>query len=47
MSEQLEKIIAAREYILARTQIRPQIAVILGSGLGALADEVQEDAVFP
>ncbi len=47
MSEQIEKITAARDYILARTQIKPQIAVILGSGLGALADEVQVDAVFP
>jgi len=47
MSEQLEKITAARDYIQARTQISPEIAVILGSGLGALADEVQVDAVFP
>jgi purine-nucleoside phosphorylase len=47
MSKQMEKIIAARDYIQARTQIRPQIAVILGSGLGALADDVQVDAVFP
>ncbi|MDM8528707.1 purine-nucleoside phosphorylase [Anaerolineales bacterium HSG24] len=47
MSEQIEKITAARDYIQARTQIRPQIAVILGSGLGALADEVQVDATFP
>ncbi len=47
MNEQMEKIIAARDYIQARTQIRPQIAVILGSGLGALADDVQVDAVFP
>ena len=47
MSEQIERIIAARDYIQARTQIRPQIAAILGSGLGALADDVQVDAVFP
>jgi purine-nucleoside phosphorylase len=47
VSEQMEKITTARDYIQARTQIRPQIAVILGSGLGALADEVQVDAVFP
>jgi purine-nucleoside phosphorylase len=47
MSEQIEKISAARDYIQARTKIRPQIAVILGSGLGALADEVRIDAVFP
>ncbi len=47
MSEQLERITAARDYIRVRTQIRPQIAVILGSGLGALVDEVQVDTVFP
>jgi purine-nucleoside phosphorylase len=47
MSEQMEKISAARDYIWARTTIKPQIALILGSGLGALADEVQVDAVFP
>jgi len=47
MSEQMEKINAARDYILDRTQIRPEIAIILGSGLGALADEVQIDAAFP
>jgi purine-nucleoside phosphorylase len=47
MSEQMERITAARDYIQTRTAVRPQIAVILGSGLGALADEVEVDAVFP
>ena len=47
MSVQMEKIVEARDYIQARTKIQPQIAVILGSGLGALADDVQVDAVFP
>ncbi len=47
MSEQLERITAARDYIRVRTQIRPQIAVILGSGLGDLVDEVQVDTAFP
>ncbi len=47
MGKQIEKIITARDYIQARTKIRPQIAVILGSGLGALADDVQVDAIFP
>jgi purine-nucleoside phosphorylase len=46
MSEQMQNIEAARDYIQARTTIRPQLAVILGSGLGALADEVAVDAVF-
>ena len=47
MSEYLDKITAARDFIWARTQVVPQVAVILGSGLGALADEVEVDAVFP
>ena len=47
MSEQMRNINAARDYIQARTTIRPQLAVILGSGLGALAGEVETDAVFP
>jgi purine-nucleoside phosphorylase len=47
MSDQKEKIEAARAYIQARTQTQPQLAIILGSGLGALADEVQGTAIFP
>lgn len=47
MSEQIELINAARDYIRSQSQIRPQLAVILGSGLGALAEEVQADAIIP
>ncbi len=47
MSEQLERIASARKHIQSRTTIRPQLAVILGSGLGSLADEVVKDAEFP
>jgi len=47
MSETIQNILAARNYIQANTQIQPKIAIILGSGLGALADEVQIDAAFP
>ena len=32
----------ALEYVEWRTQLRPKIAVVLGSGLGAFADELQE-----
>ncbi len=46
MNEQLKNIYAARDYIQENTKIKPQIAVILGSGLGALADEMQVDAEF-
>jgi purine-nucleoside phosphorylase len=47
MNDQMEKIIAARDFIQSKTIIKPQIAIILGSGLGALANEVQVDAVIP
>jgi purine-nucleoside phosphorylase len=46
MSELMQKIYAARDYIQARTSLRPQLAVILGSGLGALAEEVEADAIL-
>jgi len=47
MSELMEKVTTARDYILARTEIAPEIAIILGSGLGGLIDDVQVDAAFP
>lgn len=47
MSEVMDKITAAKGYIQARTKITPQIAIILGSGLGGLIDQVQVDASFP
>lgn len=37
-----EKYREAAEYIRSRTQHRPQIGLILGSGLNALADEVRD-----
>ncbi len=47
MNEYMEQLIAARDYIQARTSIVPELTITLGSGLGALADEVEVDAVFP
>ena len=32
----------AAKFILAKTRLRPKIALVLGSGLGAFADELQE-----
>ncbi len=47
MNDTMKQIITARDYIQARTKTIPQLALILGSGLGELADEVDADAVFP
>lgn len=44
LREQLDK---AAHYIRGKTTIKPQIAVILGSGLGALAAEIRADATIP
>ncbi|MGE5206696.1 MAG: purine-nucleoside phosphorylase [Chlamydiota bacterium] len=37
----------AAKFILARTKLRPKVAVVLGSGLGAFADELQEATRVP
>jgi purine-nucleoside phosphorylase len=47
MTEQMDQIHAARDYIRAHTNVKPQLAIILGSGLGELANEVEVDADFP
>jgi len=47
MIDQMEQISQAKEYIQEKSTIRPQIAIILGSGLGSLADEVIVDAIIP
>src|SRR6185312_4125402 len=37
----------AAEYIAKQTALRPQIGLVLGSGLGAFADELQERVSIP
>ena len=37
----------AAQFILARTPLRPRIALVLGSGLDALADELQDAVRIP
>ena len=37
----------AAKFILAKTKLRPKIALVLGSGLGAFADELQQATRFP
>jgi purine-nucleoside phosphorylase len=36
-----------RTYIESRTELRPRVAVVLGSGLGAFADELNDAAAIP
>jgi len=37
----------AAHFVLERTTLRPRVAVILGSGLGAFADELRDATVIP
>ncbi len=37
----------AREYIAARTDLRPHVGVVLGSGLGAFAEELADAVEIP
>jgi purine-nucleoside phosphorylase len=43
----LETLEESASGIRARSDIRPRVAVVLGSGLGALADEVESPDIFP
>lgn len=47
MSQQLKTIGEAQAYIASRTSVRPEIGLILGSGLGDLADEIEDAVVIP
>ena len=35
------------DYILKRIPKRPQVAIILGSGLGSLAESIQDQVIIP
>ena len=43
----LQDIAAAAEVIQARIRLHPKVGMILGSGLGGLADEVRDPVVIP
>ena len=43
----IEQIDAATDAIRARTDIKPEIAMILGSGLGELADSIENPTIIP
>ena len=43
----MKEIEAARDAIMARTDIKPEVGLILGSGLGDLANSVEDSVVIP
>ena len=45
--EVVRSVRTASEAVRARTDIEPQIAIILGTGLGALAEEIDADTIIP
>lgn len=47
MVDYVKEIDDASDYVRSKTDMRPQLAVILGSGLGTLAEEVDANAVIP
>ncbi|TME29796.1 MAG: purine-nucleoside phosphorylase [Chloroflexi bacterium] len=42
-----ERVAEAAKAVRARAELRPRVALILGSGLGELADEIQSPVVVP
>lgn len=46
-SDEFSRAGQAAQFILAKTKLRPKIAVVLGSGLGAFADELGDAARVP
>ena len=43
----VRRIRAAADTIRARTQVQPRIGIVLGTGLGALAEEIHTESVIP
>ena len=46
MSSVLDKINAAKEFIQSKTDMVPEVGIILGSGLGVYADEIQNKTII-
>ncbi|SCY99016.1 purine-nucleoside phosphorylase [Alkaliphilus peptidifermentans] len=46
MDNLLNKIKEAQEFLMSRIESKPEIGLILGSGLGDLADEIQEPIII-
>ena len=43
----LQDILEAKDFIMTKTDHRPTIGMILGSGLGTLADEIENPITIP
>ncbi len=43
----MEAVRRAAESVVARTQLRPEVAIVLGTGLGQLADAIEVEASIP
>lgn len=43
----MEQIRESTSYIESRIRLRPRIGIVLGSGLGALADQVEDQEIIP
>jgi purine-nucleoside phosphorylase len=46
MSKLTEKIAETTDFLQTRTKMRPRVGVILGSGLGALAEDIDKEATI-
>ncbi len=47
MTDEFSRAQSAAQYILAKTSLRPSIGLVLGSGLGGLADELTDTVSIP
>ncbi len=43
----MQRIRAASDVVRARTRLQPRLAIILGTGLGALTEEIEAETVIP
>jgi purine-nucleoside phosphorylase len=44
---EFERSMAAAKYVLSKTQLRPKVALVLGSGLGGLVDDLADATYIP